>query len=40
VTEAVAVTLSESTGTVTIFKDGKIVTEIEKLRTLSHHEEI
>ncbi|RLE05554.1 MAG: hypothetical protein DRJ06_08885 [Candidatus Aminicenantes bacterium] len=39
VTEAVAVTLSESTGTVTVFKEGKIVTEIEKLRTLSRHEE-
>jgi DNA integrity scanning protein DisA with diadenylate cyclase activity len=34
-TDAVAIAVSESTGTVTIFKGGKIVTEIEKLRTLS-----
>lgn len=35
VTEAVAITVSESTGTVTIFRNGKIITEIEKLRTLA-----
>jgi diadenylate cyclase len=34
VSEAVAVTISESTGTVTIFKNGRIVTEIEKPRTI------
>ncbi len=34
-TDAVTIAVSESTGTVTIFKGGKIVTEIEKLRTLS-----
>lgn len=34
VTQSVAVAVSESTGTVTIFKGGKIVTEIEKLRSL------
>ncbi len=39
VTKAFAVTVSESTGTVTIFKDGRIVTEIEKPRRLDivHH---
>ena len=31
VTEAIAITVSESTGTVTIFRHGLIVTEIEKL---------
>jgi len=35
-THATAVTVSESTGTVTIFRGGKIVTEIEKPRTTSH----
>ncbi len=34
VTKAIAVTVSESTGTVTIFRDGRIVTEIEKPRRL------
>jgi len=33
--EAVAVTVSESTGTVTVFQAGKIVTEIEKPRSLA-----
>jgi len=32
VTDSIAVAVSESTGTVTIFRDGKIVTELEKLR--------
>jgi DNA integrity scanning protein DisA with diadenylate cyclase activity len=36
VTESLAVTVSESTGTVSIFRSGSIVTEIEKLRTLAH----
>jgi len=35
VSESVAVTVSESTGTVTLFRNGRIVTEIEKLRTLA-----
>jgi len=34
VTQAIAVTVSESTGTVTIFRNGRIVTEIEKPRSL------
>jgi len=34
VTNAFAVTVSESTGTVTIFRDGRIMTEIEKPRRL------
>ncbi len=33
VSEAVAVTVSESTGTVTIFRNGRIITEIEKPRS-------
>jgi len=33
VTDAIAVTVSESTGTVTVFRNGRIVTEIEKPRT-------
>ena len=36
VTDSLAVTVSESTGTVTIFRNGTIVTEIEKLRSLAH----
>lgn len=32
VSQSVAITVSQSTGTVTIFRDGKIVTELEKLR--------
>lgn len=36
VTESLAVTVSESTGTVSIFRNGNIVTEIEKLRALAH----
>ena len=32
VTDAIAVTVSESTGTVTVFRNGRIVTEIEKPR--------
>ena len=35
-TDSLAVTVSESTGTVSIFRNGSIVTEIEKLRTLAH----
>ncbi|MFQ5852224.1 MAG: DNA integrity scanning protein DisA nucleotide-binding domain protein [Candidatus Binatia bacterium] len=35
VSEAVAVTVSESTGTVTIFRNGRIITEIEKPRSTS-----
>lgn len=34
VTESIAVTVSESTGTVTIFRRGAIITEIEKPRTI------
>ncbi|OHB79705.1 MAG: hypothetical protein A2Z25_03140 [Planctomycetes bacterium RBG_16_55_9] len=34
VTDSIAVTVSESTGTVTIFRKGAIVTEIEKPRTI------
>jgi diadenylate cyclase len=33
-TKAVAVTVSESTGTVTVFREGKIFIEVEQLRTL------
>lgn len=33
VTDAVAITVSESTGTVTVFRNGQIVTEIEKPRS-------
>jgi DNA integrity scanning protein DisA with diadenylate cyclase activity len=33
-TAAVAVTVSESTGTVTVFREGKIFIEVERLRTL------
>ena len=36
VTDSLAVTVSESTGTVSIFRNGSIVTEIEKLRSLAH----
>jgi DNA integrity scanning protein DisA with diadenylate cyclase activity len=36
VTDSLAVAVSESTGTVSIFRNGSIVTEIEKLRTLAH----
>lgn len=36
VTDSLAVTVSESTGTVSIFRNGNIVTEIEKLRALAH----
>jgi diadenylate cyclase len=36
VTDAVAVTVSQSTGTVTIFQGGRIVTEIEKPRSARH----
>ncbi len=32
VSQSVAITVSQSTGTVTIFRDGKIITELEKLR--------
>ncbi|GIX00064.1 MAG: hypothetical protein KatS3mg111_3396 [Pirellulaceae bacterium] len=32
VTDSVAVAVSESTGTVTVFREGKIITELEKLR--------
>ncbi|RMF44482.1 MAG: hypothetical protein D6753_02470 [Planctomycetota bacterium] len=35
VTDSVAVTVSESTGTVTVFRGGKIITEFEKLRRAS-----
>lgn len=35
VTDAIAITVSESTGTVTVFRDGRIVTEIEKPRNPS-----
>lgn len=38
VTEAIAITVSESTGTVTIFRHGQIVTEIEKPRNLQRRE--
>jgi len=34
VTDSIAVTVSESTGTVTIFRAGRIITEIEKPRTI------
>jgi len=34
--ESVAVTVSESTGTVTVFRGGRIITEIEKPRSLSN----
>lgn len=33
VTDSIAITISESTGTVTVFRNGQIVTELEKLRT-------
>ena len=33
VSQSVAITVSQSTGTVTIFRDGKIITELEKLRS-------
>jgi DNA integrity scanning protein DisA with diadenylate cyclase activity len=33
VSEAVAITVSESTGTVTIFRNGQIITEVEKPRS-------
>ena len=36
VSEAVAITVSESTGTVTIFRKGKIITDIEKPRNPNH----
>jgi len=35
VTDSIAVTVSESTGTVTIFRAGRVVTEIEKPRSIS-----
>jgi DNA integrity scanning protein DisA with diadenylate cyclase activity len=35
-TDSLAITVSESTGTVSIFRNGNIVTEIEKLRSLAH----
>ena len=35
VTDSLAVTVSESTGTISIFRNASIVTEIEKLRTLA-----
>ncbi|MCA9244705.1 MAG: diadenylate cyclase, partial [Phycisphaerales bacterium] len=34
VTEAIAITISHSTGSVTVFRNGRIVTEIEKPRRL------
>jgi DNA integrity scanning protein DisA with diadenylate cyclase activity len=34
VSDAVAITVSESTGTVTIFRNGQIITEVEKPRTV------
>jgi DNA integrity scanning protein DisA with diadenylate cyclase activity len=37
VTDSIAVTVSESTGTVTIFRKGAIVTEIEKPRSIGRH---
>jgi len=40
VTDSIAVTVSESTGTVTIFRGGKIVTEIEKPRSTTRSQEI
>ena len=36
VTDSIAVTVSESTGSVTIFRGGRIVTEIEKPRSAGH----
>ncbi|NLX14155.1 MAG: hypothetical protein GXY44_10955 [Phycisphaerales bacterium] len=33
ISQSVAITVSQSTGTVTIFRDGKIITELERLRT-------
>lgn len=36
VTDSFAITVSESTGTVTVFRGGKIVTELEKPRSLIH----
>jgi len=36
VTQAVAITVSESTGTVTVFRGGRIIVEIEKPRSLGH----
>lgn len=36
VTDSLAVTVSESTGTVSIFRGGAVVTEIEKLRSFRH----
>lgn len=38
VTEAIAITVSESTGTVTVFRHGQIVTEIEKPRNTQRRE--
>ena len=36
VTESIAVTISESTGTVSIFRKGVIITEIEKPRSIGY----
>ena len=38
-TDSIAVTVSESTGTVTIFRSGKIVTDIEKPRSVAQQRE-